>query len=218
MSNGIAIKITGTLSLLLLSLGEVFPQFAGEQSARIMFYNVENLFDIYDDTATDDDEFLPGSVRRWNFRRYERKISSLYKTISAAGEWSPPVIVGLCEVENRKVLEDLVYGTNLSKYNYGIIHQDSPDPRGIDVCMIYRKEFIEILNWSYFSPESGNESESATRSVLYAKCFAGGDTIHLFLNHWPSRITERKCCRDAEGKNRFTGICSEQQDKGHCHG
>ena len=187
MSNGIVIKLTGTLSLLLLSLGEVFPQFAIGQSDKIMFYNVENLFDIYDDTATDDDEFLPGGVRRWNFRRYERKINSLYKTISAAGEWYPPVIVGLCEVENRKVLEDLVYATNLSKYNYGIIHQDSPDPRGIDVCMIFRKEFIEILKWSYFSPESSKENEVATRSVLYAQCFAGGDTIHLFLNHWPSR-------------------------------
>ena len=187
MPTGIVIKITGTLSLLLLSLCDVFPQFVNGQSGRIMFYNVENLFDICNDTATDDDEFLPGSIRRWNFRRYEKKIWSLYKTITAAGEWSPPEIIGLCEVENRKVLEDLVYGTNLSKFNYGIIHQDSPDPRGIDVCMIYRKELIEILNWSYFSPESNKGSEAPTRNVLYVECLAGGDTIHLFLNHWPSR-------------------------------
>ena len=187
MSNGIVIKISGTLSLLLLSLGEVFPQFTEGQSARIMFYNVENLFDIGNDSATDDDEFLPGSVRRWNFKRYEKKIYSLYKTIAAAGEWSPPEIIGLCEVENRKVIEDLVYRTNLSKYNYGIIHRDSPDPRGIDVCMIYREEVVEILDWSYLLPQNNNRSEGATRSVLYAQCLAGGDTIHLFLNHWPSR-------------------------------
>lgn len=187
MSNGIVIKIAGTLSLLLMSSVEVFPQFDDGQTVRVMFYNVENLFDIFDDTATDDDEFLPGSVRRWNFRRYEKKIFALYKTIAAAGEWSPPEVIGLCEVENRKVLEDLVYRTNLSKYNYEILHQDSPDPRGIDVCMIYRKEFIDILNWRCFSPERLNGSEIATRGVMYVKFLTGGDTIHLFVNHWPSR-------------------------------
>ena len=187
MSNGIVIKFAGTLSLLLMLTGEVFPQLADGQTVKVMFYNVENLFDIYDDTATDDDEFLPGSMRRWNFRRYEKKIYALYKTIAAAGEWSPPEVIGLCEVENRKVLEDLVYRTNLSKFNYEILHRDSPDPRGIDVCVIYRKEFIEILDWSCFSPESGNGSEAATRSVMYVKFLTGRDTIHLFVNHWPSR-------------------------------
>jgi predicted extracellular nuclease len=187
MSNGIVIKIAGTLSLLFLFTGEVFPQFADGQTVKIMFYNVENLFDIYDDTATDDNEFLPGSDRRWNFRRYERKIDALYKTITAAGEWSPPEVIGLCEVENRKVLEDLVYRTNLSKYNYDILHEDSPDPRGIDVSMIYRKDFIDIVNWSCFPLESVNGSEVATRSIMYVKFLAGGDTIHLFINHWPSR-------------------------------
>ena len=187
MSNGIVIKIAGTLSLLLLLTGEVFPQFTAGQTVRVMFYNVENLFDIYDDTATDDDEFLPGSVRRWNFRKYEKKIYALYKTIAAAGEWSPPEVIGLCEVENRKVLEDLVYRTNLSKFNYEILHQDSPDPRGIDVCLIYRKEFVDILNWRCYSPENDTGTQATTRSVMYVKFLTGGDTIHLFVNHWPSR-------------------------------
>ena len=117
-----------------------------------MFYNVENLFDIYDDTLKDDNEFLPDGVMRWNFTRYNKKINSLYKTIVAAGEWNPPAIVALCEVENRKVLEDLIYGTYLSKYNYRIIHEESPDQRGIDVCLIYRKDYAEVIDYRYWIP------------------------------------------------------------------
>ena len=187
MSRGIVTVIAGNILMLLLSSDMIFSQPAGEQSLMIMFYNVENLFDIYDDPATDDDEFLPRSERRWNYKRYKSKINSLYKTISAAGEWTPPAIVALCEVENRKVIEDVVYGTNLSKFNYDILHQDSPDPRGIDVCLIYRKEIVDIISRSYFIPETEIGGGFKTRSVLYARCLAGGDTVHLFINHWPSR-------------------------------
>ncbi len=153
----------------------------------LMFYNVENLFDIYDDPDTNDDEFLPGSPRRWNLRKYRAKINSIYKVISASGGWSPPGIVALCEIENRRVLEDLVYGTNLSKFNYEIIHEDSPDPRGIDVCLIYRKEIVDVIFWEYLIPDGYAPGSFSSRSVLYAKCIAGGDSIHLFVNHWPSR-------------------------------
>jgi hypothetical protein len=152
-----------------------------------MFYNVENLFDIHDDSLTDDDEFTPSGLRRWNYKRYTDKINSLCKTILAAGEYDPPTIIGFCEIENRKVLEDLVYGTSLAKYNYGIIHEDSPDPRGIDVCLIYRKEHFKVLNYKYLVPDDIPKEEFKTRSVLYLKCILSGDTINLFLNHWPSR-------------------------------
>lgn len=187
MSKGIAVIITGTLSLLFSSLIEGYSRDGPGHSARIMFYNVENLFDIFDDTISDDDEFLPDGIRRWNHTRYNRKINSLYKTILAAGEWSPPAIVAFCEIENRKVLEDLVHGTNLSKYDYSIIHQDSPDPRGIDVCMIYREDMIEIISSRYLLPPVTGDNPDATRSVLYSRCLFSGDTIHLFVNHWPSR-------------------------------
>ncbi len=187
MSNGIVIKITGALLLLFLSLIEGYPADTTGYFAKIMFYNVENLFDIYDDTTKDDDEFLPGGIRRWTYSRYSRKISSLYKTISAAGEWTPPAIVAFCEIENRRVLEDLVYGTNLSKYNYNIVHQDSPDTRGIDVCLIYRKDIADIVTCRYMVIMDTAGNPVATRSVLYSKFLVSGDTIHLFINHWPSR-------------------------------
>jgi hypothetical protein len=157
------------------------------QPVRVMFYNVENLFDVCNDTTKDDDEFLPDGVRRWTNNRYDKKINSLYKVIMAAGEWSPPEIVAFCEVENRKVLEDLVYGTYLSKYNYSIIHEESPDLRGIDVCLIYRKEYIRIPEYTYLIPSEFKSKEYTTRSVLYAKILIDTDTLHLVVNHWPSR-------------------------------
>lgn len=187
MSGGIVKRITGTLSLLVLLFMEGYSQDAPEAPVRFMFYNVENLFDTLNDSLTDDDEFLPGSLRRWNYRRYTAKIQSIYKTIIAAGDWEPPALIAMCELENRKVLEDLVYGTNLSRYDYGIIHEDSKDPRGIDVCLIYRKDKILINNFRYLVPADVASGEFKTRSVLYAECILTNDTIHLLVNHWPSR-------------------------------
>ena len=130
MSKGIVFKLTGTLSLIIFILCKGYSQDLQVPPVRLMFYNVENLFDIYDDTLTEDNDFLPGGLMRWNFTRYNRKINSIYKTLIAAGEWHPPDIIALCEIENRKVLEDLLYGTNLLKFDYGILHKDSPDSEG----------------------------------------------------------------------------------------
>ncbi|MGQ9621431.1 MAG: endonuclease/exonuclease/phosphatase family protein, partial [Bacteroidales bacterium] len=96
---------------------------------RFMFYNVENLFDTYDDPLTEDNEFLPDGLRGWNMTRYSTKLLSLYKVIMAAGEGDVPVIAGLCEVENKKVIEDLLMLTPLKmNNNYNIVHEDSDDP------------------------------------------------------------------------------------------
>ncbi len=154
---------------------------------RLMFYNVENLFDASDDSMTDDREFLPGGAKGWSLSKYKRKTEGLYKTIMAAGEWDPPIVVGLCEVENRSVLESLVYVTGLSKYGYRIIHEESPDKRGIDVCMIYRPDRLTILNFHYWMPAGMTRSEFTSRSVLYCRFILRSDTINLLLNHWPSR-------------------------------
>ena len=106
------------LLLLTLILNSSNSQVVKSQPVRLMFYNVENFFDTFDDTLTDDNEFLPDGLMRWNTERYNKKLNSLYKTIIAAGEWDPPSIIGFCEIENRKVLEDLIYGTYLTKFNY----------------------------------------------------------------------------------------------------
>ncbi len=162
-------------------------QVKADQPVRIMFYNAENFFDTFDDTLRDDNDFLPGGLMRWNLTRYTNKISSVYRTIVAAGEWEPPAIVAFCEIENRKVLEDLTNRTYLSKYNYGIIHEESPDPRGIDVCLIYRKDLVKVVDYKYWIPDIRGKGEFSSRSVLYTEFVTHGDTIHLIVNHWPSR-------------------------------
>lgn len=156
-------------------------------SVRVMFYNAENLFDTEDDSIKDDIEFLPGGLMRWNKSRYYGKINSVAKVVIAAGEWNPPAIVGLCEIENRKVLGDLVYGTPLSAIGYGIIHEESPDIRGIDVCMLYRRDLVKVLDHRLLTPENLESGEFHSRGVLYAKCVVLTDTLHVFVNHWPSR-------------------------------
>lgn len=162
-------------------------QIVERKPVRIMFYNVENLFDTNDDPLTDDNAFLPEGLMKWNVTRYRKKINSLYKVISAAGEWDPPAIIGFCEVENRKVLEDLIYDTYLSKLNYSIIHEESPDRRGIDVCLLYRKKLVETICYKYWIPPEMARIDFNSRSVLYTKFILDCDTIHLILNHWPSR-------------------------------
>ncbi len=184
---GVFYRIAGTLVFLVLLTYRGHSQNAVTQSERIMFYNVENLFDTYNDSSKDDDAFLPGGVMRWNLTRYNKKINSLYKTIVAAGEWKSPAVVAFCEIENRKVIEDLIFGTYLSKFKYGIIHEESPDQRGIDVCLIYRKDCVSILDYKYWIPSGILKRDFTSRSVLYAKLGIDRDTIHLIVNHWPSR-------------------------------
>ena len=187
MSKGILPDITVVLLLLNLSFNSTYSQVVVSQSERVMFYNVENLFDIYNDSLTDDNDFLPDGLMKWNLSRYNKKINALFKTIIAAGEWEPPAVVAFCEIENRKVIEDLIYNTNLTKFNYRIIHEDSPDRRGIDVCLIYRDKIVDILYYTYWIPSDSAPQDFNSRSVLYAKLKIRSDTIHLIVNHWPSR-------------------------------
>jgi endonuclease/exonuclease/phosphatase family metal-dependent hydrolase len=185
--SGSTYRLTGILILIILFWSRGFSQDVEQRPVRLMFYNVENLFDIYNDTLTEDADYLPGGVMRWNQTRYNKKINSLYKTIVAAGEWDPPAVVAFCEVENRNVLVNLIYDTYLSRFNYGIVHEESQDRRGIDVCLIYRKDIAHIIDYKYWIPAGFRREEFATRSVLYVKMIIAKDTIHLIVNHWPSR-------------------------------
>ncbi len=183
-------KIVFCACLLLTSLTFTLTglsQDIDKSPVRVVFYNVDNLFDTNNDSLTDDEEFVQGGPRGWNFDKYWDKVYSLSKVIIAAGEWLPPDIIGLCEVENRGVVEDLIYKTNLSKYNYRLIHKDSPDSRGIDVCLIYRDDTIEVLDYDYSVPYLWKKENYRSREVLHAVLNISGDTLHLFVNHWPSR-------------------------------
>lgn len=168
--------------------GQENPQPEKSETLRVVFYNVENLFDTFDDPLTNDDEFLPEAGRRWDNKRFYKKLNNICRVIIGIGEWSPPGIIGLCEIENRFVLNQLVTKTPLSKFNYQVIHFESQDYRGIDVAMLYRPiafkpdtSFGVSLNFPF-------DEASRTRDILYVKGRpVNGDTLHIFVNHWPSR-------------------------------
>ena len=175
------------LFLVILLMLTAVARLAEGQEYTVMFYNVENLFDTADDTLKDDDEFLPEGSRRWTEKRYWQKINALSRVIAAAGEWELPALIGLCEVENEKVVSDLAYRSLLESTDYKVIHRESPDARGIDLALLYRRDLIRVVDSRSWIPE-GQEGEAFnSRNLLYAKTLMGSDTVHLILCHWPSR-------------------------------
>ncbi len=155
---------------------------------RVMFYNTENLFDTYNDSTSADDDFTPRGKQHWTAKRYNLKLNHIYQSIAAVGTWQPPEIIGLCEVENRQVLADLLYQTPLSKFRYSIVHFDSPDARGIDVGMLYRTDKAKVIKQQPIRIEFADNPQKKTRDILFVQLqFVNGDTICFFVNHWPSR-------------------------------
>jgi len=162
-------------------------------SLRIIgFYNVENLFDTIDDPETIDEAYTPSGKNHYSYQDYLGKIRNTAKVISELGmnaEKKGPDLIGLAEIENFGVLNDLVDQEQLVQENYQIIHKDSPDRRGIDVALLYKNssyspiefEFIELKLWN----EKGERIY--TRDILYAKGILDDQVIHIFVNHWPSR-------------------------------
>lgn len=163
---------------------------------RIMFYNVENLFDTRDDPKKNDNEFLPGSKKKWNIFRYKEKLNKIFQVVTAVGEGIPPDLIGLCEVENRYVLYDLVSETPLLKYNYRFLHNESPDARGIDVALLYNPATVSVIDTSFINISPAGNDAFLTREILYAMLEVfSGDTLHVFVNHWPSRYGGEKASR-----------------------
>jgi len=157
-------------------------------SLRIMFYNVENLFDPFDDSLTRDEEFTSEGARHWSWTKFQNKLSHIYKTILSVGNPKPPAIIGLCEIENRFVLNQLVYKTPFSKMDYRIIHEESPDRRGIDVGLLIDPKRVNVLYHEAVPIHFPFAPDSKTRDILYSKLLIfGEDTLHVFVNHWPSR-------------------------------
>jgi endonuclease/exonuclease/phosphatase family metal-dependent hydrolase len=159
------------------------------ENHRIVFHNTENLYDPFDDSTQTIAAVPFLGFNTWNYFRFQKKILNIYKIVMAAGELSPPDMVGLCEVENRFVLNQLVYNTPLKQFQYGIVHYQSPDRRGIDVALIYRKQNFRILTEQAFGIYFPADTSWRTRDILYVKgIIAEKDTLHLFVNHFPSKL------------------------------
>ena len=157
-------------------------------SIRIVFYNLENYFDSFDDSLTNDDEFTPFGEKHWTWKRFENKTQKISKVLLSVGEWSMPGIIGFCEVENKFVLNKLFYDTPLESSNYKIIHNDSPDLRGIDVALVYKQDIFLPIQTNFINITFPFDSTIKTREILYTKGVLHKiDTLHIFVNHWSSR-------------------------------
>lgn len=164
------------------------PTPRGEQRFRVGFWNVENLFDLDNDSLKRDDEFTPEGANRYTFTRYNNKKNGLARTIAALGGWEPVELMGLSEVESRWVLNGLTKFSPLTTVDYQIIHEESPDRRGIDIACIYRPDKFHLINYKYYRIRFPHDPDRTTRDMLYLKGrLPNRDTLHVFINHWPSR-------------------------------
>lgn len=166
--------------------------FMRDDLQTIAFYNLENLFDVYDDKYTNDNDFLPVSAKKWTPKRYENKLRKLSFAISNIGRKETgkhPALVGLAEVENASVIQDLINYKHLEDCNYSYAHYDSLDERGIDVALLYDTNAFKVENSETFRVDLVNENglPDYTRDILLVSGFLDGDFIHVIVNHWSSR-------------------------------
>jgi predicted extracellular nuclease len=167
--------------LSILSIG--FNSCQAQDKIFIGFWNLENLFDTVDDPSNPgDDEYLPTAKSEWDENKFDKKIANLSKIIRSMNDGNGPDVLGVCEVENRYVMEELS-NRYLKDMNFEIVHFDSKDPRGIDVGLFFKKNKFQLIHSEkIIVPLQGN-----TRDILYTVLKFKKDTLHIFVNHWPSR-------------------------------
>jgi hypothetical protein len=179
--------------------GQSFPQEDKEYRVAVVgFYNLENLFDTIDDTGKRDEEFLPDGDNRWNSEKYLSKLDKLSEVIAKIGKDYTPdgvAILGISEIENREVVEDLINTPRLKNLDFDIVHYNSPDRRGVDVGMIYRKKYFTVRNSASYTLTIPGMDDFYTRDQLVVSGDLLGDEVHIIVNHWPSRRGGEKASR-----------------------
>jgi predicted extracellular nuclease len=203
------IKNLLTLSFTIAAILQLSAQEKQFKVHTIAFYNVENFYDTINDPKTRDDEWV------YTPKNFKKKVSNIAKVISLIGtDENPnsPTVIGLAEVENQRVLEALVKDPQLAGKDYGIIHFDSPDRRGIDNALLYQKKHFKPTSYinvplliydDFAKPESKEKVEQAdkddkaevdpnsnrifTRDQLLVSGLLDGEEVHFIVNHWPSR-------------------------------
>jgi hypothetical protein len=199
--------------VMLFAVNQGFTQAKNFKIQTIAFYNVENLFDTINDPKINDDEYTP--TRGWTNKNYRKKLDNLSRVIPEIGtgenQKNAPVVIGLCEVENRGVLEDLIKHPKMVPHGYSIIHFDSPDKRGIDTALLYQSKFFTPTSYTNIplliyrdaeeqkkaeeKEEEGDDKTVAdtkskrvyTRDQLLVTGYLDGEEISFIVNHWPSR-------------------------------
>jgi len=167
-----------------LYIGTYFAHAQPQKAATIGFYNLENLFDTVDDPAVDDAEYLPNGKNQWTDERYQQKLANMAQVIAGMS----PDVLGVCELENRKVLEDLIRQPIPAAKRYQIVHFDMQDLRGVDVALLYRPAVFKPFAFIQIPVIDPDEPEFKTRNILWVKGLINShDTLHIAINHWPSR-------------------------------
>jgi predicted extracellular nuclease len=185
------IRLSILLFLAALFIGsEAGAASAGDTVAiRIMSYNTENYLSYRHDSLSPCFEFSPRGMRAWTYERYRLKRDNIAKVIAAVGQWNPPALVALCEIENEEVLSDLTLRSPLKNLKYKSVHFESPDPRGIDVALLYQPKLFRLIKAEPIPVLLASDTKRHTRDILYAEgILTNGDTLHVFVNHFPSRM------------------------------
>jgi hypothetical protein len=225
--------------ILLVTILVVFSAQAQDKQFKvhtIAFYNVENLFDTINDPHTNDEEWLANGSQHWTGAKYRKKLANLSKVIAQIGTGenpaNSPVVIGVAEVENRRVLEDLIKQPGLAEKGYAVIHFDSPDRRGIDVGLLYQTKYFKPTSYKnipLYIYENGKQADKSkndtpddaedhsataddgriyTRDQLLVTGLLDGEEVSFIVNHWPSRSGgEKKSSPNREAAaalNKFT--------------
>lgn len=190
----------------------VFSQKPEYEVTSIGFYNLENLFDTIDDPDKNDADFLPTGKLLWNSEKYKAKQANMAKVIAELGTELTPdgvAVLGVAEIENRRVLEDLVAQPAIASRNYQIVQIEGPDERGIDVGVLYQPKYFALagaksVRVDLTDPKTG-EVDRTRDILLVSGSLPGGEALHIMVGHWPSR-------RGGEGKSAWmraaaAGVC-----------
>lgn len=200
--------------LLLISFLVSYGQETKYKISAVGFYNVENLFDTVDSEDTNDQEFTPTGLKQWTEEKYAIKLTNMATVIKSLGTEKTKdglAFLGLAEVENYKVLEDLVNHRIIKSRKYAIIHEDSPDRRGIDVAMIYQPSLFTPISHKYYPLLIYRSDQRIyTRDILYVNGLLDGESIHVLVNHWPSRSGGEK--RSRPSRNAAALLCKNISD------
>lgn len=207
--------------LFLITFYNTFSQEKGKQYQirTIAFYNLENLFDTINDVTINDEASPMMELKSNKSKVYWQKIDNMASVIAQIGvdkANTSPAIIGVSEVENLSVLEDLVKSEHLKKKDYGIIHYDSPDKRGIDVALLYQKRYFKPIYHEAFNPNIyRNGYKVYTRDQLLVSGYLDDELIHVIVNHWPSRSGGEAKSRPSREKAAFqnTKIIDQVREK-----
>ena len=171
-------------------LASVMVMCFAQKPHKIMFYNMENFFDTIDDPETNDEEFLPDGAKRWNTAKYDKKLRNMERVLFdiAAIDRNYPAVIGVSEIENRSVMEDVIAQPKLAHGNYRIVHYDSPDARGVDVAFYYRPDVFKLEGSAAIPFKMPELPNFKTRDFVTMWGTIDNEPFFFLVSHWPSRL------------------------------